>query len=418
MAQVTAMEFLDVRLFLVGMVLLIALTMYITWHRHRHFGILPLTGFIFVLFSAFKYGYVRHDAHELAATSQLVLIALIVLAMAQPWARASGGQALLLTALATVFAACFNLAILTRYSPQGFLPALAETLGLRSLAAPLAVTRGNAPFVCAQQDYYSAIRDHFPLPHVTGTVDLYPWSQILVFAHGLDYHPRPVMQSYSAYTPRLAEMNAAFLRGPQAPENILFSIYPIDDRYPTSDDGLSWPDLLTRYDPVSLTTNGFLVLHHSANPRTFRKILLEESVISFDANAAVPPTRDGPIWAEIEINESTFGRVLSALYKPPHLKLAVKTVDGRNWNFRLIPGMARAGFMLSPFIGDTEIFAQLAAGTNSDALKNLQISSLSVYVEDETGASRAYQNSIKLRLYRLEISPSAGPAKNAAAGPG
>jgi hypothetical protein len=44
---------------------------------------------------------------------------------------------------------------------------------------------------------------------VHGNADVYPLSQTAVLASGLTCQPRPVFQSYSAYTPKLAEMNAA-----------------------------------------------------------------------------------------------------------------------------------------------------------------------------------------------------------------
>ena len=224
------------------------------------------------------------------------------------------------------------------------------------------------------------------------------------------------MQSYSAWTPELAEMNAAFLRGEHAPENILFSIYPIDGRFPAGDDGLSWPDLLTRYDVVSTTTNGFLLLKRSAAPRSFQKILLQDSVIAFDSPAPVPSAHDGPIWAEIQINQSTFGKILSALYKPPQVSLQVATADGRVWTYRLIPGIARAGFLVSPFIGDTRSFARLAAPNHADALDGLQVTSLAVFVGDNAGPGPCFQAPIRMRLYRLEFSAPDDPSKSAAPG--
>jgi hypothetical protein len=408
MGQVGVVEAVDVRLFIAGMLLLGTLTACISWHRHRHFGILPLAGMIFALFSAFKYGYVRHDAHELAATTQFLLAALTVQAISQSWARGSGPQAILLTSLATVFALCFNLATLARYSPQGFLPSLADTVGVRSILAPLAITQGNRPFARAQASYYSGLRARFPLPQPAGSVDLYPWSQILVFANDLRYHPRPIMQSYSAYTPELAEMNAAYLRGEQAPENIFFSVYPVDGRFPAGDDGRSWPDLLTRYDVVSTNSFGFLLLQHSANPRSCKRVLLQDSVIAFHSPVAVPSAREGPVWAEIEINRTTLGSVASALYKPPQISLDVVVADGRAMSFRLIPGMARAGFVISPYVSDAKSFAQLAAPAGSGAPAAPEVTWLMVSVDGATGPGACYQAPVKLRFYRLEFVPHAG----------
>src|SRR5207248_640172 len=45
---------------------------YVVCKRHRLFGLLPLLGLVFILFTAFKYGYVRHDGHEVEATNLLL----------------------------------------------------------------------------------------------------------------------------------------------------------------------------------------------------------------------------------------------------------------------------------------------------------------------------------------------------------
>ena len=85
------------------------------------------------------------------------------------------------------------------------------------------------------------------MPQLNGDVDVYPWQQDVVFAYGLHYHPRPVIQSYSAYTPKLAEINAAFLRDGQSAENILFRVESFCMQYPSLDDR---PLLAGTADPV------------------------------------------------------------------------------------------------------------------------------------------------------------------------
>src|SRR5205085_6883135 len=59
-----------------------ALVGYVVYKQHRFFGLLPLFGFAFIVFVAFKHGYVRHDGHEVAATNLLALAALLWLPVA------------------------------------------------------------------------------------------------------------------------------------------------------------------------------------------------------------------------------------------------------------------------------------------------------------------------------------------------
>ncbi|MFA6956580.1 MAG: hypothetical protein WC538_11980 [Thermoanaerobaculia bacterium] len=76
-----------------------------------------------------------------------------------------------------------------------------------------------------------------PLPAVVaalrgGSVHVEPWAISLAWAHGLDWSPMPVMQSYAAYTSRLDELNAAALTRPEGPAGILRQSAAIDDKYP------------------------------------------------------------------------------------------------------------------------------------------------------------------------------------------
>ena len=61
---------------------LCAVVGYVVCKQHRLFGLLPLLGFAFIVFAAFKQGYVRHDIHEIAATNLLLLAALLWLPVA------------------------------------------------------------------------------------------------------------------------------------------------------------------------------------------------------------------------------------------------------------------------------------------------------------------------------------------------
>ena len=75
----------------------------------------------------------------------------------------------------------------------------------------------------------------FPLPPSIGSVEVYPWDVWLPLIHDLPYRPRPVFQSYAAFTTKLSEMNARHLISAK-PETLLFQVKTIDGRLPTVDD--------------------------------------------------------------------------------------------------------------------------------------------------------------------------------------
>jgi hypothetical protein len=189
----------------------------------------------------------------------------------------------------------------------------------------------------AYEAFLARVRNETPLPPMTGTTDAYPWNKALVLACGLPLRSRPVIQSYCAFSPELAELNAAFLRGGHGAENIVFQLNTVDDRYPSLDDGRSWPELLTQYD-LRDAEDSFLLLTRSSSPREFHLTPIRELSLAFRERLDLPATNDGPIWAEIEIPRTLRGSIMAALYKPPELWFHIKLRDGRVMVKRLIPG--------------------------------------------------------------------------------
>ncbi len=92
------------------------------------------------------------------------------------------------------------------------------------------------------------IREANPIPDVDGSVDVFPSKLIVGFAHGLEMRPRPILQSYAAFTPALIERDAQHFRNTKAPDHVLISVGEIDGRLPTLEDSRAWFELLSNYD--------------------------------------------------------------------------------------------------------------------------------------------------------------------------
>jgi hypothetical protein len=207
------------------------------------------------------------------------------------------------------------------------------------------------------------------------------------------------MQSLAVDTPELADLNAAFVRGERAPDSILFQIAPVDDHVPSLEDGRSWPELLTCYD-VREVEWPFALLKRSPVPRAWRLTPLVDTPIRFGEVVPIPPSTNDPIWATIDIDRTFWGRIASTLYKPPILSLTIVTPDGRPATYRLVPGMARSGFLLSPVIQNPVDFGLLAADCSPD-LADKEATSLVLSGEIDSGLA-CYRLPMRLRLYRLE----------------
>jgi hypothetical protein len=380
--------------------LLCMLTGRVAWARRRFFGVLPLAGLGIILFIVFKLGYVRNDRHETAPVMALVLISLACLAVAWPGNKRAAGAASCLLIASTLFAS----SVFNYWFPgNGLGKQLAGTFSIYNLFAPFAGPYTGYLRSNYEKDLASERKAH-PLPPIAGNADLYSYEQTILFAHALPYQPRPIIQSYSAYTPELAAMNAAHLRSARAASNILFAVQPLDGRFPSLDDGLSWPELLTLYDLKGRSDDGgrFLLLTRAAVPREFRLIPLRNTAARFGEPVILPGATDGPVWVEIEIKKTLLGTVVSTLYKQPVLMLTVSLPDHTERRYRIVPGMAGGGFLLSPLIADNRSFAALAC-TGRQELAGLEVVSMTISAGAGSEPTRCYQSPMAVRFYRLDF---------------
>ncbi len=392
-------------LFLLAAVAAALPAVYTGFAKHRHFGILPAGGVGFILLMVFKHSFVRYDDHhEIVAAPTVLLIAFMSLAVSWPFLRNKGPKIIVMDLLLLDGALVYAAVLFNLCTPgEKFLEQFAETLGPHSILSPARLLYDPDALQARYENRLAAIREKYPLPELSGDVDVYPWNQMVVFANGLHYHPRPIFQSYSAYTPKLAELNAAYLRDGHAAENILFSVGTIDGRFPSLDDGYSWPELLTRYD-IYTNTEYFVVLKRSPAPRKYHLALIQKVPIHFGETVELPATTNVSIWAEIKISQTPWwGSVIPLFYKPAILKLAVFMRNGQRLDFRLIPGMARIGFLLSPLIKDNMSFLSLVFAGGEHNLAGLEVTSITVLADTKSGSTLCYKSPMLLSLYRLDF---------------
>src|SRR5438067_1000316 len=389
---------------------LCALVGYVVCKRHRFFGLLPLFGLAFIVFAAFKYGYVRHDGHEVAATNLLLFAALLWLpaAWCTIWQRSRWLVPAVLLPL--IFASLLASLSLKRYANSGLFSVLAQQLRVQNLFAPAKTFR---EFLEDRQNSFRAYNTYaagfragtFPNLdiHDNGSADVYPLSHTLALPLGLTCRPRPIFQSYSVYTPRLAEMNAAHLRGDRAADHILFDVWTIDGRFASQDDSLSWPELLTRYD-IKRVAGQYILMEKSVTPRQYKLTPISETVARFDEGIEIPSMSGGPIWVRIDIRRSFWGKSVAMLYRPACVSLSVSTRSGRGYSGRLLSAVARTGFLLSPVIENRQSFFALASTNWQHELAHLEVTSARITTDGGRGVASQYKSPpVRVRFYRLDF---------------
>jgi hypothetical protein len=158
----------------------------------------------------------------------------------------------------------------------------------------------------------SSIRNDYSLPALKGTTDIYEYDQSVLLASDNTWNPRPVIQSYSAYTPALASLDEQHLRGRDAPDWVLFELQTIDGRLPSLDDGPSWPALLDNYTFISY--DGQFVLMRKNRFIHPNSGYDDVSTKTYKAGATVTlPETDGLLFADVDLKPTLAGRLLIAL---------------------------------------------------------------------------------------------------------
>jgi hypothetical protein len=319
--------------------------------------------FAIFLFMCAKAGLVRHDGHAVIAWSGVALGAGLYCVFA--WGVLTRREVGVLVLIMTVGAGGVY-----RWHGQknGLAPGawivgqLNEryrelSLWPRFLAAP---NRWLTDQEKLQQAALARVRAEQPLLMLAGTVDAIPSIQSSVIANGLRYWPRPIIQEYSTYSRPLIEVNRAFFRSHRAPDYLLMAPGSIDGRYPALAEGPLWPDFLALYS-VQDISNGLSILHRRDKPVDVPLRVIETKVAGLGEPVAVDAGR-GAVFATIDVRPTLAGAIAALLFKSSQINIDVQYVDGGHAEYRLIPGIAREGFFLSPTVETAEDYLALATG--------------------------------------------------------
>jgi len=334
----------------------------LAWHRMHWSGwgvVLALAGVVILLFKA---GFVRADVHVYITCFGLLVIAGL---LALLWGRQPGRLVIAALLMVLVPGRLWMHTVAAAGPPTLYYPPVFPQEAVRRLIDGVGALRSGA-LAAAHARTVEQLRNATPLPPLHGPIDAYPGDQALLLALGAEFRPRPVFQSYMAYTPRLAHANADALLGGRAPEWILFRVGPIDGGLPALDDAPSWPIFLTHYR-LAQDLGVFALLRRRPTPRQWHLEQIEKIATRTDAIVSVPSAARGPIWARIDIRETWGDAIARTVLAAPLIHLAVSYRDGSWRNGRLVPALARDGFLLSPMVETTADFVQLATA-QSEAL--------------------------------------------------
>ena len=316
------------------------------------------------LFLSFKTGFTRHFGHGYIAPTSLLITALLL-----PYLFKSRT---LIPIIAFLWFTTFF--IDSNYTHLSIRNNLVSTYSatVHGLKTRLFDKNNLHQNFLLSLDY---LHQQLPIPELAGSTDIFSYEQTYLIASANHWSPRPVFQSYSVFNAKLALLNAQYLQANKRPDNILLKIEPIDNRLPALEDGSSWPVLLTHYIPTRMYNDFLLLQNKSSRPQY--KLLSTHSKEHFFGEDIPVPNAKHPLFVQIEIKPTWWGRIALFLFKPSDLQISITLKTGEIKQYRFIGAMAQSGFLLSPLIENVNEFALLYQ--SKDFWQKKQIHSFSIH---------------------------------------
>jgi hypothetical protein len=368
----------------------------LAWHRLRCGGWAVAVPLAAVLSLLFKAGFVRADVHVFITCCGLLVVAGL---LAFLWGRQPRRVMVAVFLLLLLPGSLWMHAVRVLGPPTLYFPPIFPPQAARRLLHGAAALR-DGTLAAAYARTVRDLRGSSPPPPLLGPIDAYPGDQALLLAYETDFRPRPVFQSYMAYTPRLAHANADVLLGDRAPQWILFRIAPIDGGFPALDDAPSWPLLLTHYR-FAESLGAFALLQRRTTPLRWRLEPIERVTTHTGGRVAVPSAASGPIWTRIDVHETARDALVRTVFAAPQVWVGLACRDGQPRRYRLVPALAADGFLLSPLVETTGEFVQLVA--RNEALLAREVNALQI--STSTAATRP----IDVEFLRLVIDADREP---------
>jgi hypothetical protein len=185
-------------------------------------------------------------------------------------------------------------------------------------------------------------------------IDIVPWEISLVEANNLHWKPRPIFQSYSAYTSSLDKINSQSLLT-QPRDYIIYQFSSIDGRHPFFDEPETFFNIFCNYKlsseiPDFVNTpqifNLMLLEKRQSNICSLERVSKKTS-IAWNKKFSIQESDGFLIRATVKISYSTIGKIYKTLFRGSSVKMHVTYMDEQEKSYRIIPGNSNNGVIVS-----------------------------------------------------------------------
>lgn len=221
------------------------------------------------------------------------------------------------------------------------------------------------------------------------SIDVFPWDSQYLIENKLNYSPRPIFQSFSAYTAYLQQINYdKYVQN--APRYILYDYDAIDGRYPFNDEGLLNMFIVKNYWLSDTFTSNerlraLLVKKELTSPLTIQLVGEEEFRLS--DNIEIKP---GVNFVKIDIANNFKGKKQAFQMRPQHINVRFTDYEGQSHSFKTSISLLKAGLKVNELVANQHDYLSLL--TQKETLKKIKSISLELDVNyfKEKGVIKYY----------------------------
>lgn len=196
------------------------------------------------------------------------------------------------------------------------------------------------------------------------TVDVVPCQHGVAVLNGLNLDVRPIIQSYATFTPHLAEINARFFESERAPRFVILELFSLDFRPTTLDDAAALQVLARDYQPILCDMDDVLLerVPPERRGRPLQRTTRLSRTLHFGDTVELAGLEGQAHVLALDVRYTLAGKLRTTLDQAPPLFIQVSLDDGRILRVRIVPGMARGGFIADPWIGLNSDWLQWRSG--------------------------------------------------------
>ncbi len=181
------------------------------------------------------------------------------------------------------------------------------------------------------------------------TIDILHNDVSYIFFNKLNYNPRPVVQTYCAYTPQLMQLNGEKYAGPTAPDFVLFKLDQFREQNPFWADTDVNFELLNRYtidEQFTVGQDTLLLLQKTKSLKKSQPFIFKLPHVTQDQYIPIPQKNE-PIRMIANLEYSIWGKICRFIFQPPYMYCTVYYADGTQKDFRVIDKILKGGVIVN-----------------------------------------------------------------------